>query len=141
MKSALEYNFGDLYIQMVVIKQKLQREDLCVVLQRKGRTIKLVPSSILEKKLSKGTCKRRKIELEKVKEACEWEIWFSTTHLECQKSRVGGLLDLNLYGDVPTNLFFFPAPEFLPSNDTRFYRKFVKVYSKTQKTGLSNNPI
>ena len=37
IKSALEHYFGDLHIQMVVIKQKLQREDLCVVLQGKGR--------------------------------------------------------------------------------------------------------
>ena len=32
----------------------------------------------------------------------------------------GGVLDLNLYGDVPTKKKFHPAPEFLPSNDTLF---------------------
>ena len=32
----------------------------------------------------------------------------------------GGLLDLNFYGDVPTKIFFHPAAEFLPSNDSRF---------------------
>ena len=30
----------------------------------------------------------------------------------------GGVLDLNLYGDVPKKKFFHPAPELLPSNDT-----------------------
>ena len=37
IKYALEHYFGDFYIQMVAIKQKLQREALCVGLQRKGR--------------------------------------------------------------------------------------------------------
>ena len=32
----------------------------------------------------------------------------------------GGVLDLNLYGDVPTKKKFHPTPEFLPSNDTLF---------------------
>ena len=32
----------------------------------------------------------------------------------------GGVLDLNLYGDVPRKKNFHRAPEFLPSNDTLF---------------------
>ena len=42
MKSALEHYFGDLYIQMVVIKQKLQREDIYVVLQGRAKQQKVL---------------------------------------------------------------------------------------------------
>ena len=32
----------------------------------------------------------------------------------------GGILDVDLYGDVPTKKIFHSASEFLPSNDTMF---------------------
>ena len=34
----------------------------------------------------------------------------------------GGVIDLNLHGGVPTKKKFYPAPEFLPSNDARFQK-------------------
>ena len=39
----------------------------------------------------------------------------------------GGVLALNLYRDVPKKMFFYMAPEFLPSNDTRFWKESVKT--------------
>ena len=40
--SALELYVGYLYIQMVIIKQELQREDICVVLLRKDKATKVL---------------------------------------------------------------------------------------------------
>ena len=46
----------------------------------------------------------------------------------------GGVLDLNLYGDVPTKkIFFHPALEFSPSNDTLFWKKSLKSILKNTK--------
>ena len=43
-----------------------------------------------------------------------------TYHSKLVYITLGGVLDLNLYGDVLTKIFYYLPLEILPSNDTQF---------------------
>ena len=53
----------------------------------------------------------------------------------CACLALGGVLDLNLYGDMPTKIFSLPSSRILPSKDTQCYKKLMKSILHDTKTG------
>ena len=52
-----------------------------------------------------------------------------------------GVLDLNLYGGVPTKKIFYPGAELLPPNDTLFQKKSVLSILQNTNIEQNNDPI